>query len=86
MSTTASLPAASPLLPESSSSESAGVETVLSDLKDGIITVPDYQRDGDQWDIETKSLLVESIINNLTIPALFWNTRLGKMASSGLRW
>jgi hypothetical protein len=50
----------SPLLSESSSSESVGVETVLSDLKDGIITIPDYQRDGDQWDIASKSLLVES--------------------------
>jgi hypothetical protein len=78
MSTSASPTVASPLLPESSSSESAGVETVLSDLTDGIITIPDYQRDGDQWDLETKSLLVESIINNLTIPALFLEYKIGE--------
>ncbi len=49
----------------------------MSDLKDGIITIPDYQRDGDQWDATSKSLLVESIINNLTIPALFFEAKLG---------
>jgi hypothetical protein len=67
----------SPLLSESSSSESVGVETVLSDLKESIITIPDYQRDGDQWDMASKSLLVESIINNLTIPALFFEAKVG---------
>lgn len=72
MSTSPTLTPASPLLSESSSSESVGVETVMSDLKDGIITIPDYQRDGDQWDLASKSLLVESVINNLTIPALFF--------------
>ena len=50
---------------------------MLSDLKDNIITIPDYQRDGDQWDMSSKSLLVESIINNLTIPALFFEATVG---------
>lgn len=49
----------------------------MSDLKDEIITIPDYQRDGDQWDATSKSLLVESIINNLTIPALFFEAKVG---------
>ena len=64
-----------PLLPESSSSESVGVETVMNDLRDGIITIPDYQRDCDQWDEVSKSLFVESVINNLTIPALFFEAK-----------
>lgn len=61
-----------PLIPESSTSESSRVDTVLKDYKDGTIVIPDYQRDSDQWDDSTKSLLVESIINNLSIPAFFF--------------
>jgi Protein of unknown function DUF262 len=41
----------------------------MNDLRDHTLTIPDYQRDGDQWDETTRSLLVESVINNLTIPA-----------------
>jgi hypothetical protein len=68
---------AQPLLAESSSSESVGVETVVNDMRDRIVTIPDYQRDGDQWDEVSKSLFVESVINNLTIPALFFEAQLG---------
>jgi hypothetical protein len=68
---------AQPLLAESSSSESVGVETVMNDMRDRIVTIPDYQRDGDQWDDASKSLFVESIINNLTVPALFFEAQLG---------
>jgi hypothetical protein len=68
---------AQPLLAESSSSESVGVETVMNDMRDEIVTIPDYQRDGDQWDDVSKSLFVESVINNLTIPALFFEAQLG---------
>lgn len=74
--TAAQVTTATPLLPESSSSESVGVDTVMSDLKDQITTIPDYQRDGNQWDIESKSLLVESVINNLTIPAIFLESKI----------
>ncbi|HXP85295.1 MAG TPA: DUF262 domain-containing protein [Bryobacteraceae bacterium] len=69
---------AQPLLAESSSSESVGVETVMNDMRDGIVTIPDYQRDGDQWDEVSRSLFVESIINNLTVPALFFEAQVGK--------
>lgn len=78
MSDHVSLPAASPLLSESSSSESVRVDTVMSDMKDGTITIPDYQRDGNQWDDESRSLLVESVINNLTIPAFFLESKIGE--------
>ena len=44
----------------------------MNDLRDQTLTIPDYQRDGDQWDETTRSLLVESVINNLTIPAFFF--------------
>src|SRR5438046_3359062 len=37
-----------PLLPESSTSESTTVEVTLNDLRDKLLTIPDYQRDSDQ--------------------------------------
>jgi len=61
-----------PLITESSTSESTNVDVVMGDLRDNILTIPDYQRDGDQWDEPTRSLLIESVINNLTIPAFFF--------------
>jgi hypothetical protein len=63
---------AKPLIAESSTSESTTVEVVMNDLRDNLLTIPDYQRDGGQWDEPTRSLLVESVINNLTIPAFFF--------------
>src|SRR5580700_2185704 len=61
-----------PLIAESSTSESTTVEVVMNDLRDNTVRIPDYQRDSDQWSELTKSLLVESIINNLSIPAFFF--------------
>ncbi len=61
-----------PLIPESSTSESTSVQVVLNDLIDGTLVIPDYQRDSDQWDNTTKSLFIESVINNLSIPAFFF--------------
>ena len=65
-----------PLIPESSTSESTTVEVVLNGIRDHDIRIPDYQRDSDQWDDQTKSLLVESVINNLSIPAFFFEVIL----------
>jgi Protein of unknown function DUF262 len=65
-----------PLIPESSTSESTTVEVVMNDLRDEIVTIPDYQRDSDQWAEPTKSLLVESVINNLSIPAFFFEVNV----------
>lgn len=65
-----------PLIPESSTSESSTVEVVLNNLREGILEIPDYQRDSDQWDNTTKSLFVESVINNLSIPAFFFEVAL----------
>jgi hypothetical protein len=48
----------------------------LNDLRDGLVKIPDYQRDSDQWAEPTKSLLVESVINNLSIPAFFFEVSL----------
>src|SRR5262245_45335106 len=61
-----------PVLTESSTSDSTTAEVAIRDLNDGTLSIPDYQRDADQWDPDTKSLLIESVINNLTIPAFFF--------------
>ena len=60
---------AKPLIAESSTSEPMQVEAAMNDLRDGLLTIPTYQRDADQWDDGMKSLFIESIINNLTVPA-----------------
>lgn len=65
-----------PLILESSTSESTTVEVVMNDLRDDIVKIPDYQRDSDQWAESTKSLLVESVINNLSIPAFFFEVNV----------
>ena len=49
---------------------------MLNDIKEGLLQIPDYQRDSDQWDEQTKSLLVESVINNLSVPAFFFEVIL----------
>lgn len=67
-----------PLIPESSTSESTTVEVILNDLRDKMLEIPDYQRDSDQWSLETKSLFVESIINNLSVPAFFFEVLVDK--------
>jgi len=64
-----------PLITESSTSESTTVEVVMNDMRDETLRIPDYQRDADQWDDSTKSLFIESVINNLTIPAFFFEPR-----------
>jgi len=48
----------------------------MNDLRDQNVRIPDYQRDSDQWAEPTKSLLVESIINNLSIPAFFFEVNV----------
>src|SRR5487761_320168 len=65
-----------PLIPESSTSESTTVEVVMNDLRDKSLRIPDYQRDSDQWGEPTKSLLVESVINNLSVPAFFFEVSI----------
>jgi hypothetical protein len=69
-------PEIKPLIRESSTSESTNVKVVLDEMEAGSIVIPDYQRDSDQWDATTKSLLVESVINNLSIPAFFFEVGL----------
>ncbi len=65
-----------PLVAESSTAESTTVEVVMNDMRDGVVYIPAYQRDTDQWGDDTKSLFIESVINNLTVPAFFFEVVL----------
>ena len=61
-----------PMVREPTRTQSENVETIINRLKNGRIVIPDYQRDAEQWDLRKESLFIESLLNNLTIPALFF--------------
>ena len=61
-----------PLVKEPTTSQSESIRTIIGKYEDGEVYIPDYQRDCDQWDEAKKSLFIESILNNLTIPAFFF--------------
>lgn len=69
---------ASPLISSPTRSEAMNVETVINRIQSGRIVIPDYQRDAEQWDSRKESLFIESLINNLTIPAFFFSETDGK--------
>lgn len=59
-----------PLVTSATTTQSPDISTIMNGLRQGKYTIPDYQRDSEQWDIPKKSLFIESVINNLTIPPL----------------
>ena len=61
-----------PIVSEFTRAQSENVETIISRLNSGRIIIPDYQRDAEQWDLRKESLFIESLLNNLTTPALFF--------------
>ncbi len=67
---TASDPVFAPLVTGATTSQSPNVRSVMDCLDDQTYYVPEYQRDSSQWNIPKKSLFMESLINNLTIPPL----------------
>lgn len=60
-----------PLVSSPTRSQSESVETVLNRLRDDEYIVPDYQRDAGQWTLQKESRFIESVLNNLTVPAFF---------------
>ena len=62
----------SPLVQDTTKAQSESIETVVSRLKNKRVYIPDYQRDAEQWNSRKKSLFIESLLNNLTIPAFFF--------------
>lgn len=61
-----------PLVTDSTRAQSENVETVVTRLRNKRLIIPPYQRDAEQWDIRKESLFIESILNNLTVPAFFF--------------
>ena len=61
-----------PIVQDATRAQASDVETIINRLKSGRIVIPDYQRDAEQWDSRKESLFIESLLNNLTIPALFF--------------
>ena len=61
-----------PIVSDPTRTESSNVETIVSRLRNGRIIIPDYQRDAEQWNRRKESLFIESLLNNLTTPAVFF--------------
>ena len=61
-----------PIVSEPTRTQSESVETIINSFKRDDIIIPDYQRDAEQWGDRKESLFIESLLNNLTTPALFF--------------
>ena len=62
----------SPLVQDTTKAQNESIRTILGKLDDKEVYIPDYQRDSEQWDDRKQSLFIESLLNNLTIPAFFF--------------
>jgi len=62
-----------PMVTDPTRAQSENIETVIARLRSERVIIPDYQRDADQWDLRKESLFIESILNNLTVPAFFFS-------------
>lgn len=63
-------PTFSPLVPGDTTTQSLNVGSMMAHFDHQKYYVPDYQRDSSQWNVAKKSLFIESLINNMTIPPL----------------
>jgi len=64
-----------PIITDSTRAQSENVETIVARLRNERLIIPEYQRDAEQWDTRKESLFIESILNNLTVPAFFFSPR-----------
>jgi hypothetical protein len=65
-------PPVAPLITSQVSASAESISTILSNFKDYIVRIPEYQRDSDQWSDRKKSLFIDSILNNITVPSLIY--------------
>ena len=63
-----------PVVTNQTIAQNEAVENVLGRFDKREITIPQYQRDADQWDESKKSLFIESVLNRLTVPAFYFAT------------
>src|SRR5712664_3652048 len=59
-----------PLVKGETAATNPNVRGIMDEMDDEKYYIPDYQRDSSQWDNDKKSLFIESLVNNLTIPPL----------------
>jgi hypothetical protein len=59
-----------PLVKGETTATNPNVASVMDQLKQGRYYIPEYQRDSSEWSIPKRSLFIESLINNMTIPPL----------------
>jgi len=59
-----------PKVKSRTSTDSLNVYAMLYAIGRGNYKIPDFQRDSSQWDLPKRSLFIESIINNFTVPPL----------------
>ncbi|MDE5073126.1 MAG: hypothetical protein O4861_13665 [Trichodesmium sp. St16_bin4-tuft] len=62
----------SPLVQDTTKAQNESIRTIVGKLDDKEVYIPGYQRDSEQWDDRKQSLFIESLLNNLTIPAFFF--------------
>ena len=62
----------SPLVQDKTKAQNESIKTIVGKLDDKEVYIPGYQRDSEQWDDRKQSLFIESLLNNLTIPAFFF--------------
>ncbi|RKU05489.1 DUF262 domain-containing protein [Candidatus Poribacteria bacterium] len=61
-----------PIVREATRAQGENVQSIIIRLNNDRIVIPDYQRDAEQWDLRKESLFIESLLNNLTTPSLFF--------------
>jgi hypothetical protein len=59
-----------PLVRGETTAKNPNVRTIMDQMDDETYYIPDYQRDSSQWDNDKKSLFIESLVNNMTVPPL----------------
>ncbi len=59
-----------PLIRGASTSQAFNIEALIRRQRDGLLVIPDFQRDSSQWKREKQSLFIESILNGITTPPL----------------
>lgn len=59
-----------PLVKGETTATSPNVSSVMDQLDRNRFYIPEYQRDSSEWNIQKRSLFIESLINNMTIPPL----------------
>ena len=66
-----------PIVREATRSQSEAVQSIILRYDNDQLIIPDYQRDAEQWDLRKESLFIESLLNNLTTPRVFFVRRSG---------